>query len=184
MKISHGFAPPVSFLYIHVVLTYVYIHEQLDTCAQVIRINFPTTRGECTIRVYLMLNADDESSLQGQGKGVQKATTGTRTLSGETSLAVTTCTIRVCLMLNADDCPSLKPKGRGKGQSGVQKAINGTSGETSLAVTTCNIRVGLILNADDESLLPKSKPTGRGKGQSGVQKATKGTRTLSGFLFT
>ena len=51
-----------------------------------------------------MLNTDDESSLdqlpksKGRGKGqsgVQKATKGTGTLSGETNLVVTTCTIRL-----------------------------------------------------------------------------------------
>ena len=49
-----------------------------------------------------MLNTDDESSLEqlpkskGQSR-VQKATKGTRTLSGETNLGVNTCTIKVFL---------------------------------------------------------------------------------------
>ena len=48
-----------------------------------------------------MLNTDDESSLpksKGRGKGqsgVQEATKGTRTLSSETNLAVTTCTCTI-----------------------------------------------------------------------------------------
>ena len=50
------------------------------------------------------VNTDDESSLdqppksKGRGKGqsgIQGATKGTRTLSGETNLAVTTCTCNV-----------------------------------------------------------------------------------------
>ena len=51
-----------------------------------------------------MLNTDDESSLdqppksKGRRKGqsgVQEAKKGTRTLSGETNLAVTTCTCTI-----------------------------------------------------------------------------------------
>ena len=48
-----------------------------------------------------MLNAGDQSPLpksKGRGKGqsgVQEATKGTRTLSGETNIAVTTCTCTI-----------------------------------------------------------------------------------------
>ena len=54
-----------------------------------------------------MLHTDDENSLdqlpksKGRGKGqsgIQKATKGTRTLSGTTNLAMTTCIVRIFLI--------------------------------------------------------------------------------------
>ena len=66
-------------------------------------INLAVTTYTCTISVFL-LNTDDESSMdqlpkskcRGKGQcGVQEATEATRTLSGETNIAVTTCTCTI-----------------------------------------------------------------------------------------